>query len=105
MVVLADEILESFFETDFNSTFRLEPVPLEVPTSNPTVLGSLWSNIASDDNRKLLNIVTDQIGRTIGKHQVCYLHACIDKADAGNDTGVPPTSHWEDHVAGGAEGP
>ena len=84
MVVLADEILESFFETDFNSTFRLEPVPLEVPTSNPTVLGSLWSNIASDDNRKLLNIVTDQIGRTIGKHQACYLHACIDKADTGN---------------------
>lgn len=70
MVVLADEILESFFETDFNSTFRLEPVPLEIPSSNPSVLGSLWSNIASDDNRKLLNIVTDQIGRTIGKHQV-----------------------------------
>ncbi|KAJ3521706.1 hypothetical protein NM688_g8980 [Phlebia brevispora] len=35
MVVLADEILESFFESDFTSTFRLEPVPdLEVPNSN-----------------------------------------------------------------------
>ncbi|KAH9933426.1 rab-GTPase-TBC domain-containing protein [Fomitopsis serialis] len=72
MVVLADEILESFFETDFDSTFRLEPVPLDLPSSNPSVLGSLWSNIASDDNRKFFNIVTDQIGRTIGKHQVYH---------------------------------
>ncbi|KZT70826.1 TBC-domain-containing protein [Daedalea quercina L-15889] len=72
MVVLADEILESFFETDFNSTFKLEPVPLDLPSSNPSVLGSLWSNIATDDNKKFFNIVTDQIGRTIGKHQIYH---------------------------------
>ena len=104
MVVLADEILESFFETDFSSTFRLEPVPLEVPTSNPSVLGSLWSNIASDDNRKLLNIVTDQIGRTIGKHQVEVPYAGFDRVDTDSCAGVPPASHWQDHVIGRAQG-
>lgn len=71
MVVLADEILESFFEADFVSTFRLEPVrELELPPSNSGLLGDLWNNITSDDNRKIFNKFTDEIGRTIGKHQV-----------------------------------
>ncbi|OBZ73511.1 hypothetical protein A0H81_05948 [Grifola frondosa] len=82
MVVLADEILESFFETDFSSTFRLEPVPLmDVPNSNSGLLGGLWSNIASDDNRKIFNKFTDEIGRTIGKHQV-YHRPAIGKYTA-----------------------
>ncbi|CAL1715268.1 unnamed protein product [Somion occarium] len=73
MVVLADEILESFFETDFSSTFRLEPVPImEIPNSNTGLLGGLWQNIASDDNRKIFQKVTDEIGKTIGKHQVFH---------------------------------
>ncbi|KAI6101134.1 rab-GTPase-TBC domain-containing protein [Pisolithus sp. B1] len=49
MVVLADEILESFFETDLAASFRLEPiVDLELPTH---ASGGL-------------------LGKTIGKHQV-----------------------------------
>ncbi|KAL1945053.1 hypothetical protein VTO73DRAFT_2673 [Trametes versicolor] len=71
MVVLADEILESFFELDFSATFRLEPVPIQdIPNSNTGLLGDLWHNIASDDNRKIFNRFTDGIGKTIGKHQV-----------------------------------
>ena len=71
MVVLADEILESFFETDFSGTFRLEPVPLmEIPSANAGLLGGLWQNIATDDNRKIFNRFTDEIGRAVGKHQV-----------------------------------
>ncbi|PIL24923.1 hypothetical protein GSI_12810 [Ganoderma sinense ZZ0214-1] len=71
MVVLADEILESFFETDFPATFRLEPVPImDIPNSNSGLLGGIWQNIATDDNRKIFNKFTDEIGRTIGKHQV-----------------------------------
>ena len=74
MVVLADEILESFFEADFSATFRLEPVPLaEIPNSNSSLLGGIWQNIATDDNRKIFNRFTDEIGRTIGKHQVRVL--------------------------------
>ncbi|KAI0700129.1 TBC-domain-containing protein [Cerioporus squamosus] len=71
MVVLADEILESFFETDFSATFRLEPVPLnDIPNSNSGFLGGIWQNIATDDNRKILHKFTDEIGRAVGKHQV-----------------------------------
>ncbi|CDO76295.1 hypothetical protein BN946_scf184917.g11 [Trametes cinnabarina] len=82
MVVLADEILESFFETDFSSTFRLEPVPIQdIPNTNTGLLGGLWHNIASDDNRKIFNRFTDEIGKTIGKHQV-YTRPAIGKYTA-----------------------
>ncbi|EIM86543.1 TBC-domain-containing protein [Stereum hirsutum FP-91666 SS1] len=73
MVVLADEVLESFFETDLSASFRLEPVPLmELPPSNSGFLGGIWSNIASDDNKKLFHKFSDELGKTIGKHQVIH---------------------------------
>ena len=73
MVVLADEVLESFFETDLSASFRLEPVPLmELPPSNSGFLGGLWSNIASDDNKKLFNKFSDELGKTIGRHQIIH---------------------------------
>ena len=73
MVVLADEILESFFETDFASTFKWEPVPdMERPNSNTGLLGGLWASVTSDDNKKIFNRLTDEVGRTIGKHQVFH---------------------------------
>lgn len=73
MVVLADEVLESFFETDLSASFKLEPVPvMELPPSNSGFLGGIWSNIASDDNKKLFHKFSDELGRTIGKHQVIH---------------------------------
>jgi hypothetical protein len=74
MVVLVDEVLESFFETDLSASFRLEPVPdLELPPASSGFLGDLWSNIATQDNRKMFNRLSDELGKTIGKHQVCHL--------------------------------
>lgn len=71
MVVLADEVLESFFETDLSASFRLDPLPdMELPTSNSGLLGDIWSTIATDSNKKIFNMFTDEIGKTIGKHQV-----------------------------------
>jgi hypothetical protein len=71
MVVLADEILEAFFETDLSASFRLEHVPeMELPVSNSGLLGDIWSTIATDSNKKMFNMFTDEIGKTIGKHQV-----------------------------------
>ena len=71
MVVLAEEVLESFFESDLSASFRLEPVPdMELPMSNSGFLGDLWSNIATDTNKKMFNKITDELGKTIGKHQV-----------------------------------
>ncbi|KAF8074543.1 rab-GTPase-TBC domain-containing protein [Lyophyllum atratum] len=71
MVVLADEVLESFFESDLSGSFRLETVPeAELPASPSGLLGDLWSTIATDSNKKIFNMFTDEIGKTIGKHQV-----------------------------------
>ena len=70
MVVLADEILESFFETDFTGTFRLEPVPMMDIPSHTGLLGDLWTSLTSDDNKKIFNRLTDGVGRAVGKHQV-----------------------------------
>ncbi|KAG5642157.1 hypothetical protein DXG03_003541 [Asterophora parasitica] len=71
MVVLADEVLESFFETDLSGSFKLEPVPdAELPVSGSGLLGDLWSTIATDSNKKMFNMFTDEIGKTIGKHQI-----------------------------------
>lgn len=71
MVVLADEVLESFFETDLSRSFRLERVQdAEAPLGSAGLLGDLWSTIATDSNKKIFNTFTDEIGKTIGKHQV-----------------------------------
>ncbi|KAF9063947.1 rab-GTPase-TBC domain-containing protein [Rhodocollybia butyracea] len=73
MVVLADEILESFFETDLSGSFRLDPVAeLELQPSASGLLGEFWSTIATDNNKKMFNMFTDEIGKTIGKHQVIH---------------------------------
>jgi hypothetical protein len=71
MVVLADEILESFFESDLTASFRLDPVPeAQVPQQKSGFLGGLMSAIVTDDNRKIFNRFADEVGKTIGKHQV-----------------------------------
>ena len=76
MVVLADEVLESFFDQDFSGTFRLEPTPLEeLPTSNSSFLSGMWSSIATNDNRKIFHKLSDEVGRTIGKHKVEHMPA------------------------------
>ncbi|KAM6496616.1 Rab-GTPase-TBC domain containing protein, partial [Amanita muscaria] len=73
MVVLADEILEAFFETDLVASFRLQPLPeLELPVANTGLLSDIWSTIATDSNKKIFNMFTDEIGKTIGKHQVIH---------------------------------
>lgn len=78
MVVLADEVLESFFDSDLSNSFKLEPVPdLEPPTSANGLLGDLWSTIATDSNKKIFNMFTDEIGKTIGKHQVSLCHPTL----------------------------
>ena len=76
MVVLADEVLESFFDQDFSRTFRLEPTPLEVlPTANSGFLSGMWSTIATNDNKKILNKLSDEVGRVVGKHKVEHMPA------------------------------
>ncbi len=72
MVVLADEVLESFYETDLSASFKLELMPdLDLPALPANgLLGDIWSTIATDTNKKMFHAFTDEIGKTIGKHQV-----------------------------------
>lgn len=72
MVVLAEEVLESFFATDLSASFHLDPIPEEElpPLSAGGLLGDLWSTIATDNNKKMFNMFTDEIGKAVGKHQV-----------------------------------
>ncbi|KAI0032681.1 TBC-domain-containing protein [Vararia minispora EC-137] len=75
MVILAEEALETFFETDLSASFRLEPVPLmDLPPaiSSNGLLGGLWSSITSDDNKKLFHKFSDELGRAVGRHQVIH---------------------------------
>ncbi|TFK61250.1 TBC-domain-containing protein [Pluteus cervinus] len=74
MVVLADEVLESFYETDLSASFKLELMPdLDLPALPANgLLGDIWSTIATDTNKKMFHAFTDEIGKTIGKHQVIH---------------------------------
>jgi pentatricopeptide repeat protein len=105
MVVLADEVLESFFETDLSASFRLESVPdMDLPPSSSGLLGDIWSNIATADNKKIFHKLTDEIGKTIGKHQVCTLiNRCLTPTSpftAFFSSGHPPPLHRQIHHAG-----
>lgn len=74
MVVLADELLESFFDTDLASSFQIDMAfEGQSPQSKTGFLGGLLSTFVTDDNRKILNKLSDEVGKTIGKHQVRWL--------------------------------
>ena len=100
MVVLADEILESFFETDFSATFKLEPVPMMDIPGHTGLLGELWTSITSDDNKKMFNRFTDGVGRAVGKHQVgqtspLYVTCVLIRFPVG----IPPPRYRQVHGA------
>ena len=105
MVVLADEVLESFFETDLSASFRLEPVPdLDLPASNSGILGDIWSNIATTDNKNLFNKFTDGIGKTIGKHQVsAHILSRMISTNTITIEGHSPTFNRPIYQVGGAQ--
>ena len=58
-------------ETDLSESFKLRPPSeVELSSANSGFLGDIWSSIATDNNKKMFNLFTDEIGKTIGKHQV-----------------------------------
>jgi hypothetical protein len=75
MVVLADPLLEAFFDIDLPRSFRL--IPADPITKNQAGLGLLGnvggflSSFVTDDNKKIFNNIVDDMGKAIGKHQVC----------------------------------
>jgi hypothetical protein len=73
MVVLADELLESFFETDLAASFQFDGLP-DIQAQQPKggFLGGLLSTFVTDDNKKMFNKFSDEVGKTFGKHQVLF---------------------------------
>jgi hypothetical protein len=77
MVVLADPLLEAFFDMDLPRSFQLTPVTdmpgPKPPQANMGLLGNVGgflSSFVTDDNKKIFNSFVDDMGRAIGKHQV-----------------------------------
>lgn len=105
MVVLADEVLESFFGQDFAGTFRLEPTPLEeLPTPGSGFLNGMWLSIATNDNKKILNKLTDEVGRTIGRHKVEHMPAigrytAMEEPKARESLLTPSMRHSASHAS------
>ncbi|KIM22819.1 hypothetical protein M408DRAFT_277951 [Serendipita vermifera MAFF 305830] len=77
MVVLADPLLEAFFDVDLPRSFQLLPVEDTTIRRNQPGLGVLgnavggfFSSFVTDDNKKIFNSFVDDMGKAIGKHQV-----------------------------------
>jgi len=77
MVVLADPLLEAFFDVDLPRSFKLLPVEDSSIRRNQPGLGVLGnavggflSSFVTDDNKKIFNSFVDDMGKAIGKHQV-----------------------------------
>ena len=66
MVVLADELLESFFETDLTASWKLETIVEESPVKS-SFFGRLTSALVTDENKVItitlsLNALTPCVG-------------------------------------------
>lgn len=75
MVVLADPLLESFFDSDLAESFQLVPVddPMAPPPAKNGLIdavGGLFSNLVTEDNKMVFNRFTDEMGKALGKHNV-----------------------------------
>jgi hypothetical protein len=76
MVVLADPLLEAFFDIDLPRSFQLLPVEdSAMQRSQPGLgllgnVGGFLSSFITDDNKKIFNSFADDMGKAIGKHQV-----------------------------------
>lgn len=76
MVVLADPLLEAFFDVDLPQSFQLESVE-DSTAQRPQIgagllgnVGGFLSSFVTDDNKKIFNSFVDDMGKAIGKHQV-----------------------------------
>jgi TBC1 domain family member 8/9 len=117
MVVLADELLESFFETDLASSFQFDPLPdTQAQQGKGGFLGGLLSTFVTDDSKKMFNKFSDEVGKTIGRHQVwrllshrwCLSHACstqvIHRPSIGKAKALQEPKAWESLLSSSNKG-
>ncbi len=71
MVILADELLEGFFNSDLSASFQLEEVPGAYHASHArpdTLVGGLMSMVMTDGNKSRLNRLADGLGSALGRN-------------------------------------
>ncbi|UOH84190.1 hypothetical protein LQV05_000984 [Cryptococcus neoformans] len=72
MVVLADELLENFFDRDLSASFQLERTEEEdyhqAHQRPEGLLGGLMNLVITNDNKNRLNRLADGFGAALGKH-------------------------------------
>ncbi|KAH8917680.1 TBC-domain-containing protein [Atractiella rhizophila] len=93
MVVLADELLESFFDTDFRDSFRIEKLMEDsVGAVKPkkSFLGGLVSSIMTQENKERFNAMVYNVGKNIVEETV-ELKPSIGKLDVNQE---PKPRDW-----------
>ncbi|KIR68745.1 GTPase activating protein [Cryptococcus bacillisporus CA1873] len=72
MVVLADELLENFFDHDLSASFQLEGTEEEdyhqAHQRPEGLLGGLMNLVVTNENKNRLNRLADGFGAALGKH-------------------------------------
>lgn len=72
MVVLADELLENFFDRDLSASFQLERTEEEdyhqAHQRPEGLLGGLMNLVITNENKNRLNRLADGFGAALGKH-------------------------------------
>lgn len=75
MVVLADELLESFFSEDLTNSWHLEPLTEDIPAPrHPGLITGRFTNFVSslitDENKEYLGKLADDIGKRLDIQQI-----------------------------------
>ena len=71
MVILADELLEGFFDSDLAASFRLDAVPGEyhvTQAKSDTLIGGLVNMVVTNENKSRFNRFADGLGSALGRH-------------------------------------
>lgn len=71
MVILADELLEGFFNTDLAASFQLEPSQGEYHVTHAkqdSLVGGLMNMVLTNENKTRFNRLADGIGSALGRH-------------------------------------
>ena len=74
MVVLADELLESFFSEDLTNSWHLEPLTEDIPQPKPTGATGRFANFVgsfiTDENKEYLGKLADDLGKRLDIQQI-----------------------------------
>ncbi|GAA5922571.1 uncharacterized protein JCM15063_003347 [Sporobolomyces koalae] len=94
MCILADALLEDFFESDLTASWRLEVLVPEDKPKPQTIAGGWWSSIVSavttDENKERFNRLADEVGKRLDI-QTVEQRPSIGKLDAAS-AAIEPTA-------------